>query len=465
MEVGDEEFGKADTDAELRVRAAGTTLWVDRALEREAREGADWIVLRGRTSRNLVDGRGFVFDDVYGAFTKVAARSFELAWTTGELHSLLMGVNQFVGLELVPSSGRPTNVTGRVVVRPRLSGFSGASELYLTAELTPVVSGGRTVYRIRGSSSQPILGIREVAAGEVNVTDFRLVDDTHFQLDLLDDHVIALVGTDGEVAIEVNLTSGVRTKRARLGLWVKRLGLTAEDAYEVWPAPACTDEVRDCLAALPAGTTDLGPCGEAIAVNACAATGGVTVDDVAFQAALADADALLSDPAGFGGDAPALVGEEHAAEFAYAVKSAIEARLEAQFGRYYPSAAARDAALTADVVDSIDLAYARPLEHVEPWAPLPGDVGRARQVAADALLGWLAESDLGATEFQKPLEQLTRDYRADHVAGLRHFREEATSEPGAGDVDIYIGGWLGAHVEVSVSRATGAATNVYFEID
>src|SRR3954469_7701837 len=97
-DVSDVELGaddKADSTPELRVRAADTTLWVDTPVTWNGTR----YVLRGRTSRDLVDGYGFIFDDVYGEFAKVGARSFTLAWGS-DVRSLLQGVDQFVSLTL-----------------------------------------------------------------------------------------------------------------------------------------------------------------------------------------------------------------------------------------------------------------------------------------------------------------------------------------------------------------------------
>jgi hypothetical protein len=128
VELGEEvDPGKADgATNELYVRASETSLWVRTHLTREDRGGADTLILRGRTSRNIVDGRGFVFDDVYGAFAQTAPRSFELTWTTGESRSLLQGVDQFIGLTFVPSSERHEHMTARVVVRPRRTDYDGS---------------------------------------------------------------------------------------------------------------------------------------------------------------------------------------------------------------------------------------------------------------------------------------------------------------------------------------------------
>jgi hypothetical protein len=447
---------KTDSVAEVSVRAGLTTLWIDRALP--ASGGRFWLM--GRTSRELTDGRGFVFDDPYGEYEALGKKSFRLGYSNTDIASLVHGVNQFIGLSFKPSAGRPDHLTARVVVRPRLHTFSG-SGASLTAELTPVISGGRTVYRIKATAPSKIYGLQVDAAG-VNLTDVKKLDDTHFQVDLLLDHLIDLVQNRGDLTVKVRLLSGQQTKRCKLQLAVKSLGLTDGDAYDKWPAPTCTATAKACLAALPAGTVDLGSCGEAIKVQQCQGQLGVTVDDVAIQAALKALDARVTDPAGFAKDAIGLVGADKALELVGAVNELVGERLQNQFGKWYPTAAARDAAMSAELEAGIDHAYARPFTIIEPHAPIPGDLAQARHVAADALLGYLATLDLVNTEFGRPLEEMARTYRAQHVQSVRDFRETATTY---GTTDIYLGGWLGAHVEIEVSKVTGKLVNIYFEID
>lgn len=458
VEAPDGDAAHADGTSELRVRASETTLWVRTHLAREDRDGADTFVLRGRTSRNLEDGRGFVFDDVYGQWTQRGPRSFELAWTAGESRSLLHGVNQYIGLTF--ASGAERNLTARAIVRPRLTGYSG-SGLYLVYHVRAVVSGGRVVYRVRGHANQEIAAL-SADAGGVDITDER-VDGTDFQIDLLEDHVLALASRPEVLTVRATLADGSEVeKSASLVLAVSTLGLTSGDAYETWPPPTCTDEVRECIASVEPGSTDLGHCGDAVEVLQCP-LGGVTVDDVAIQAAL---DALGARVAGLRSDAEALAGVDRADAWLEGAYATAQDRLEQQYGRVYPDAAARDAALAAAADEGIDIAYATPLELVEPFAPIPGDATRARHVAADALLAHLAQQDFASTELGRPLIELARVFRARHVESIRAFRESIEPVNGlAPDSDAYVGDWIGLYTEVELDRATQTATRVLVEID
>jgi hypothetical protein len=453
--------GKADVASELRVRAGDTTVWMTRLLARRDVAGAPTFVLRGRASRNLTGGLAFIEDDVYGDFAVKTARTFEVTWPVSTARGLIDGIDQFVRPSFVASSGRPEGVTTRVVVRPRLESMTGSSKLYLTAELTPVSVGGAVAYRIKLRTSAPFTGL-QASIGGVALSGIRTLDPTHAQIDLLADHVLAGAGaggTAGELVVSASFGGAPASKKARLALSIKKLGITTGDAYEIWPRATCESETAACLAGLPAGTTDLGSCGEYLQVQACAAQGGAFVDDVAFQAALAEGRARVGS-AGFRADAAGLVGGDRVEQLVGGAEQTIESRLEGLFGRRYPDVAARTAALAGAIDGAIDEIYARPLEVVQPHAPVAGNLAAMRQVAADALLAELARFDFLHSEYARPLEELTREFRARHVADVRAFRE-------AGELDgnVFAGRWLDPYVEVTIDPATGAASHVLLELD
>lgn len=463
-EVVLDDDGKADTATETRVRAGETSLWVRNEIKRELRaDGRDVFVVRGRTSRDLTDGSGFVFDDVKGDWAKLSARTFEVTYAADDL-GFLEGQDHFIRNHFKPSAGRPDSLTARIAARTRLSGFTG-SGMWLSSDVAPVVYGGQVVFRVAGNASSQLYGLR-ARVGDRYLTP-RQLDDTHFEIDLSRDDVLELAGTTAALAVEVDLIGGTQTKSAKLVVKLAKLGMTSEDPYEVWPPLTCTDEVRSCLESLPAGTLDTASCGESLEVRQCQGQVGVTFDDVAFAAAIDHAQALLADPAGFAGDADALIGADRETEFSFMVEQTVEGRLEQMFGRWYPDAASRDAAAAAEIAAVIDLAYARPLEiwGDGPHAADPGSLAGMRQVVADGLLLYLASIDLTNTEFGKPLEVLCKQFRARHVADLRAWRETVERVDGGNNRDVYLGNWLDPYVEITTDRTTGAVLNVLFEID
>jgi hypothetical protein len=240
--------------------------------------------------------------------------------------------------------------------------------------------------------------------------------------------------------------------------------MTSLDVETVWPRATCTTATRTCLQALPTSTLDLGSCGIAVDVNACAADVGVFVDDVSFQAKLKAADNKLA-TATVRAEAVSLVGAVRADPFLYGALQTVEDRLQKAFGRWFLSTATRDLVLDGVVDAGFDAAYARPLELVDPIAPQPGNVATMRNVAADAVLAELASKDFVHSEFARTLESLTHQFHAQHVGDIEAFRETVVAEPYMTTKDVYIGSWLGLYTEVVIDRATGTVESTLVEID
>jgi hypothetical protein len=249
-----------------------------------------------------------------------------------------------------------------------------------------------------------------------------------------------------------------------LGLALKKLGMTSGDAEAAWPPGMCTSTTRSCLEALPDSALDLGSCGEAVRVNACASSVGVFVDDTSFQAKLQAAGQQLA-TAQARADATALVGSDRADQFLGGAEQTVNAELESMFGRWFLATSTRDAQLDLAVVRGFDRAYSRPLDVVEPHAAVPTDTDAMRQVAADAVLAELARMDFVHTEFGRSLEDLVHEYRAQHLASIAAFRTAVEPEPYMTTKDVYIGDWLGLYTEVVIDHATGVVESTLVEID
>lgn len=450
--------GKADGVGELRVRAGDTSLWVQREL---AVRGDDnpVLVLHARTSRNLTDGRAFVFDDIDGDFAVLGARSFEVTWPVASARGLVDGNDTYLGLSFVPSPSRPERLTGHVVVRPRLSSFTGSSRIYLTAELTPVVVAGRVVYRLQGHANADLLD----ADARIGATRVAAVasDARHFHVDLEPGDALAAIAGHTPITVRVHVAAGLFEKSASLGVALHELGFTAADAYDTWE-DGCTDDTLACLAALAPGSLDLGSCGAADPVQACAAELGLRVGEADLAPHHADVGARVA--GAFAGDATALVGDARQGEFVSAVATSVDHELDLARNRWFLDATARDTSLASIVDGGFDRAYAFPLAYVHAQAPAPGDAVATRHVVADALLAYLAEQDYLHSEFGRSYLELVRAFRGQHLASLRAFREH--SEPMTdGGVATYVGDWLGAYTEVAVDSSSGAATRVLVELD
>lgn len=454
----DEDDGKADAASELSVRAGDTTLWVGKLLERRG----DHFVLRGKTSRNLEeDGvREYIFDDIYGDPLIKSARVFEISWPASQAHMVADGINLFTGIGFVHSASRPDHLTARITVRPRLGTTHGSSTLALTAELTPVVEAGHTVYRVKGRSTKTVASLT-ATTGTV-----RLVDPTHFELDLDYDQLQTLASPGGEFAITAAFTTGTSTStiKASLNLAIKKLSLTKGDVYDLYPSPTCTDARKACLLALPDGAMGTATCGEAIEVLTCRGIVGGMINDAQITAAKTATEPKLT---ALSTDGIGLVGADRAAELASTVRQVISGRLDAEGGAWLMSATARTKVLATATDVPLDEAYAFPLYFVDGHEPAPGDVAATRQVATDAILSYLRTTDYEHSEFGRSYLALTKEFRARHVASLKAFREtsELVTFPSMPNVEYYVGDWIGTHTEVTVDRTTGEVTHVLVELD
>lgn len=459
--VADDEgdLGKADGTAELKVRAGETSLWVRTSIALRD----DDLVLRGRTSRNLVDGRAFVFDDIYGDFAIASARTFEVTWPVSTARGLLDGVDLFVGMDFAHSASRPDHLVSHVVVRPRLSGFTGSTQVYLVAALRPVLVDGSTVYRLTGSSPQHLFDV-DAHAGDTRLGVARLVDDRHFELDLPPGVALDLIASGTPITVRAHVEAGFVEKSAVLGAGLHDLGFTDGDAYDTWPH-ACEQDTLACLTALDAGTRDLGECGDARTVLACTASVGAFVSATDVDARIADVEGRIDDQ--LAADASALVGSDRADAFVEQARTRIVDDVNAARGRWFLDDTARDAALDDLVESAFDDAYAFPLAGFEARPLAPGDEAATRQLVADALLGYLAQQDYVHSEFSRSYTELAHEFRTQHVASLRAFRETVAREdyPGMPELDVYVADWLGAYTEISVAKATGAIDRVYVELD
>lgn len=205
---------KADT-TEVRVRIDGLTVWVDPV----ARRTAAGYVIDGRASRNLAGVHSWVPDDAFATTAITGPRSFTVTYAPGhELNTMLAGTPIFVDLD--PVTGE--DATAAVFVKPRLTGFAGSSKLYVHKTVAPVLVYGELAYRGTVTASD---GYGALASDNGDVTQ---LDATHFAIDWS----YSAIAT----GVRVTATKGTATvtKTATLEVAVARLGLTRQDAREVW---------------------------------------------------------------------------------------------------------------------------------------------------------------------------------------------------------------------------------------
>lgn len=452
------------TDVPLpKVELLGTTLTMDDTVQRIVWSGgADAFVISGQVSRDLFEGYSFVFDDLYGELKKTGRRSFIVVWIPNEMKGLIAGINQYISLVFEPMENPQNRLTARVVFKTKLKNFVGDGA-YLYPDVTPVIHAGRTVYRIRGVTEKQNYSV-SARIGGVYIHNVYRVDDRQFFIDLTADQVVQYAASDAELSVETSLIDKIAFKTAHLGILLDGLDMINGDAYEVWPpTPACSNKVLRCLRNLSAQTLDLGSCGNVMEMRSCASQIGVYAREKEINEALVSAEPAMAE---LQVDAQSLVGRERADDFIAAVRAALRDQLYALYSSYHISTEAARKALAIQAAWAIDQAYAEPLKYAARLKPIPGDLQRERQMAADGLLDYLSSIDLPHTEFGRPLIQLVREFRRRHVEAIRYFREEAepadwSPNPGW---DNFVGEWLNL-VEIRVDRRTGEVAQILFEID
>lgn len=252
---------KADAATELRQRLAGTTVWTERALRVEERDGQRVWVLGGRTSRTLRSAFSFVPDDPFCEARVVSARRFEiLVRPDHELNSLLSGLPLFVRLEVAGADP----ITAALWIAPRFARFQGTSQLRIARDVAPVWFGGRAIYRGRVEAPASV-GAIAIHSGDGADPAVAREGAGHFRFDWDYEGLARVADPPGD---PVYFDAARLRKRASVDLAVAKLGLTTEDPYEVW-AGGCADPVRACLGALRVGALDTEACGSYRAVALC----------------------------------------------------------------------------------------------------------------------------------------------------------------------------------------------------
>src|SRR5690606_8685654 len=106
--------------------------------------------------------------------------------------------------------------------------FRGSSKIYLTAELAPVVVAGETVYRIQGRTYGANRGVRLAIDGAV-VGVVTRDGDERFTIDLEPYRALQVIERNVDIQVIADVASGTVDKRSRLGLSLKKLGMTTQD--------------------------------------------------------------------------------------------------------------------------------------------------------------------------------------------------------------------------------------------
>lgn len=265
----DGELG-AETDAltgELKAAVPSLTVWLRPNLTVEQRDGRLVYVLRGRASQNLEGVNSFVMDDPFGFANVLSARTFEVVFdSNSELNTLAAGLRVFIAVRPTSATVKPATVA--ITLQPSFTAPTGSTSVFVRGDVWPIAVGDALTYRaiVRTTGGAPLTVTTDDGASWPTAKR----DADEWNVDLSFNQLRAACDEAGEqVTFSAAASTGVKVKKATLGVAVKTFGLTRADVYETYPQVTCTPEVQACLDGLPAGTTDSERCGTWYQVRRC----------------------------------------------------------------------------------------------------------------------------------------------------------------------------------------------------
>ncbi len=266
--------GKADTAvAERQVRAGGLTLTVTSLATLTELDGQPAVIIKASTSRNLDSVFSFVPDDAYGEARLTGARTFEVVLRGGhEINTILSGLPLFV--QIHTTTGTIRDYQARLDLGARFARFTGSSRIFVDAPIHPVAvvdAKNPLRYRARITTSANATSLVGTTPDGDPPTIAQLGPREFYAS--FDYERFAAAFTPGSVPVTFTARfadGSTATKRAGIDLRVVRVGLSTEDAYDVWPAPSCTDPMLACLVGLADDAVDWGACGDYRETHVCA---------------------------------------------------------------------------------------------------------------------------------------------------------------------------------------------------
>lgn len=260
---------KADGSGEVRVRADGATIWFQPTLRPITRDERPLFLLAGRFSRNLTNAQSFIPDDPFGYAEVVSARKFEVVFDPqSELRMLTHGTPSLLGL----SASGATRWTAQLSFAVSLTGFAGASSIWIERDVPVVFAASRSVYRLRFEVPADATSVALTVGG---VAVAAVADDAgSYHADLDHATFLGAASAGGSLSLTVTRASGATlTKTARAVVSLVAVDTTTLDPYEVWPRLPCSDEVKACVEALPLCIADdTEACGLSAEVTRCRAS-------------------------------------------------------------------------------------------------------------------------------------------------------------------------------------------------
>lgn len=416
------------------------------------------LVFAGTSNARFTSALAFVPDDAVGTTTNTATK-VKATFAPAEIQPLVEGLPLFVSLSLKLGAATRTLVA-KADLRAAIVRTSGATGIEPRAWFQAFRVGDETVVRVRGRAPGAVGAI----TGKLGATTITgTFEGREWVLDVPAAAFLETAAASRTLSLSLKVDG--RTLRAgfRPQVIVGRLALAEGDAYELWPAATCTDELRACVAG--AGE-DTSACGDAYTVRRCPKSNGIgpwTVDD-ARGWVVAAMENLAPD---YGGYYERILGESRGEAMSGAVSDRSAAVAATLVGLSFETPEAALARARVASIPVFEEAIAHPFRFVAPSAPVAGDPNAARDTAVAAIVRHLEGMDLEQSEYAQSFDKLVRRYHGQWVASLEHLRmgggeSELVEQP---DAFVVTGRVLGSYVEITVSRATGEATNVLFEID
>lgn len=252
--------GKADGANELRVRASGMTMWIDKAIDVRDDGGELVATIKGRTSRTITGAFPWVPDDAFGTGRVVGPRSFEIELRGGhEINTIASGMPLLVSLEI--ATGTVAQFDARLQLGASLGAFTGSSAMWIGTNLRPVYLGpelGEGHFRATVSSSQPI-SVQDAGSPLVSPTG-----TNQWSVDWRYGDVEEALRTGRKVTFQ---NAAGAQKRASMLLRTRAIGLTSESPESVWPTPTCELATYNCMRETQG--VDLAACGDYYELQRC----------------------------------------------------------------------------------------------------------------------------------------------------------------------------------------------------
>jgi hypothetical protein len=268
-----EDVGERD-DGALSGTTDGLKIVVHEDAKIELRDGAQVLVVTGSTSRNLdAVSSARAFGGAFGQASKVGPKSFEIVFTAqAEVDEVLRGTP--VQLAVRTKTGAVRDFTAELRVAPSYEKFTGATGIFVRAEIEPVYAGGfadRT--RFRSTFSTPAGATNVSVSSQSNgvVVPFAQAPND-WTFDRTTSSLLAeLDKKTDRTTFKASVSQQLSTKKAAAVAKVVELAVTSDDPAEAFPAPACDANVSACVeASLTSG--DVSACGDYLEVTTCLAS-------------------------------------------------------------------------------------------------------------------------------------------------------------------------------------------------